>query len=393
MLNNDTTFLSDQSIWSILETHLNEKNDDQIFNQICNSCTSHDIIYDHNAYICNNCGIINSEILDDSPEWNNFEDSKDNSRCSNPSNYFFPKSSFAITINSNVYSNIKRLKNWEQIPYKERILLEVFNLIDMKCKKYKIIKAIGDNTKILYNNIKLIKHINGKSDKEKLIIIRGKNRMQIIAACFYYGAILQKHPRSTKEVAEIFELTIKDITKGNRTFLKLMNDDKKIIDIKPINASEFIERFCSKIKISKHTMKLSKNIAENTYKLELIIDHQAISIAAACILLAMNITGELENKKIISKIFEISEVILTITFKEINKYPFPLILTNNDLTNKIYEILESKKKDINNIDSDVLDETDIVSKKEKNELLELKGLKEKKKCGRPKKIITLPLSL
>ena len=142
------------------------------------------------------------------------------------------------------------LRNWGQVPYRERSLAEVLNDIDSKCKKYNITKAVIDNAKILYKNIRETKHESG-TNKGKNVIIRGINRKQIIAACFYFGSVLQKIPRSTKEVADIFNLEIKQITKGCRKFLEIMKDNFIVFDIKPSYGSDFVDRFGSKIKLSK----------------------------------------------------------------------------------------------------------------------------------------------
>jgi len=96
---------------------------------------------------------------------------------------------------------------------------------------------------------------NKNNNENKYIIIRGINRKQIIAACFYYGALLQKSPRSTKEVAEIFNLELKQITKGCRKFLEIMKDSFIMKDIKPCQGIDYIKRFCLKLNLS-NEMKL-----------------------------------------------------------------------------------------------------------------------------------------
>jgi len=386
--------ISDDNLWNILEnitdntTSIINKSD-----QSCNNCTSINIIYssEYNTYVCSNCGLQSCEILDDSPEWNNYEDTKDTGRCGPPTSAFFPKSSLGTTINAPGFSKMKMLRTWGQVPYKERSLAEVLNDIDMKCKKYKITKAVIDNTKILYKNIREIKYDTGEN-KGKTIIIRGINRKQIISACLYFGAILQKSPRSTKEVADIFNLNIKQITKGCRNFLELMKDNFILFDIKPFHGSDFIERFGTKIKLSKDAIILAKIIAENTYKLDIASDHQPTSIAAACILLSSNIFDENISKKTISDEFKISDVTIVKTYKKISQYQ--KIFINSDLTTKILNIMNLNILNIDLIDD--LDESDVIKKDTK--LIKIikhdnidtddnYEIKYKKKCGRPRKVI------
>jgi len=333
--------ISDEKLWDILDGFSNEKktevetNKTLKFDRSCKACKSKNIVFTSGkgSYVCGDCGAEGQDILDETPEWNNYEDGKiENGRCGAPINTFFPKSSLGTTINAAGYSKVKMLRNWGQVPYRERSLGEVLNDIDNKCKKYKITKAVIDNAKILYKNIREMKHDIG-INKGKNVIIRGINRKQIIAACVYFGSILQKCPRSTKEIADIFGLELKQITKGCRKFLEIMKDNFIIFDIKPSHGSDFVERFGSKIKLNKNTIQTAKIISENTTKLDIASDHQATSIAAASILLAANILEQNISKKNISEVFEISDVTITKTYKKI--YPYQKIVMSDELTNNI----------------------------------------------------------
>jgi transcription initiation factor TFIIB len=364
--------ISDDKLWDILDNFTQEQEQDKEqdqehrvgqkqdlkisdkYNKFCAGCKSVDLIFtsSRGSYVCEHCGLESQEILDEGPEWNNYEDGKvDSGRCGAPINAFFPKSSLGTTINAPGYSKVKMLRNWGQVPYRERSLAEVLNDIDSKCKKYKITKAVIDNAKILYKNIRETKHKNG-ANKGKNVIIRGINRKQIIAACFYFGAILQKYPRSTKEVADIFNLELKQVSKGCRRFLEIMKDNFIVFDIKPSHGTDFIERFGSKIKLTKDTIQLAKQISENTTKLDIASDHQATSVAAASILLAANILEQNINKKLISEVFKISDVTITKTYKKI--YPFQKVVISDEKTNKLYHKMNIKFM-TNNIDFELND--------------------------------------
>ena len=339
--------LDDEKLWDILDNFSNDtaKEQDQLpqnqiqsknkFDLSCAECKSKNLIYTsgRSSYVCGECGTDSAEIFDESPEWNNYEDGKQESgRCGAPINAFFPKSSLGTTISAPGYSKVKMLRNWGQVPYRERSLAEVLNDIDSKCRKHKITKAVIDNAKILYKNIRETKHDSG-TNKGKNVIIRGINRRQIIAACFYFGAILQKSPRSTKEVADIFNLDLKQITKGCRRFLEIMKDNFIVFDIKPSHGSDFVERFGSKMQLNKDTIQLAKTISDNSTKIDIASDHQATSIAAASILLAANMLDQNINKKSISEVFKISDVTITKTYKKI--YPYQNIIASDELTAKI----------------------------------------------------------
>ena len=119
------------------------------------------------------------------------------------------------------------------MPYKERSRLEVLKYIDLKCTsgKVKISQPIIDNAKNLFNKLSMVKHLTGENEG-KNIIIRGLNRKSIISACLLNGANLQGKPMTPKEVAEIFGITEKQVTKSNRKFRDMMTNQTIINNIK-----------------------------------------------------------------------------------------------------------------------------------------------------------------
>jgi len=359
-LDDDLDVLSDDALWDLLDDFTNEKREK---NEIklkeedkCVLCGSDNIIFseNRNRNVCKDCGNVCDEILDDNPEWNNHEDGKKEiARGGTQINTFFPKTSLGTTISYTGWSRIKMLHSWGQMPYKERSLAQVLTDIDNKCKKYKITKAVIDNAKILYRNIRESKHQSGKN-KGKNIIIRGINRRQIIAACVYYGANLQNCTRSNKEIADIFDLEIKQVTKGCRKFLEYMQNNLILYDIKPSHGTDYINRSGGKLNLDKQILELANIISNNTTILDIATNHQPTSIAAASIVLAANILNKQIVKKDILKEFQISEVTINKTYNSIQQYKH--VVVNNEMTNKLYCKMQSKLL----IDSD--DNYDILSK-------------------------------
>lgn len=362
--------LSDDRLWDILDNFSSDKNSVQSQSQsesvaltltdsdtiieinknknhnICIECNSKNIIFtsNRNSFVCSDCGIEIDNIVDETPEWNSFEGKGSDNRCGLPTNIFFPSSSLGTVINAPGYSKVKMLKSWDQMPYKEKSLADVLNEIDTKCKKYKISKAVIDNAKILYRNLRNVKNA------DKTMIIRGINRKQIIGACFYFGAILQKSPRSSREVADIFDLDIKQVSKGCRKFLKIMKDNFIVYDIKPSHGSDFVERFGTKLKLPKDVISLAKTIATNSTKLDFTIEHNSVSVASASMLLSAHIYDYKINKKEICDMFKISDVTIMKAYSKI--YPYKSIIINYELTDSIYQemnlklIKEEMKNDI-----------------------------------------------
>lgn len=366
MMNPQTNKITDDDVLDIFYEKLNKPITSSICNK-CNICGSKNIIYTCNrsSKVCEDCGSESEHMLDESPEWNSYDDvNPTKGRCGGTTNIFFPKSSLSTVMNYRGFSKMKTLKNWSRMPYNERSLGKILNYIDEKCDSHKIPKIVKDEAKILYRNIKEIKN------KGKSIIIRGENKEDIIAACLYFAAIIQKRPRSMNEIAEIFDLELKQLTKGCRKFLEIMKDNFIIFDMCPTQSSDLVTRHGIKLKLPNNIISLSKNISANIYKLGLLSEHQSISLAAASILLACDSINYIIDKKVIAKTFDISVVTLQKTFKKLEKYK-KIICSNentNDISNKIKQSEQNNISITENLtSSNIFDESDII--KQDNELI------------------------
>ncbi len=332
----------DKEVDNNLEQTQSNDNEEEEQSYLCSNCHSDSLVNDPSKgyYVCNDCGVINQQYLDKHPEYNNYEDGKEESnRCGCPTNYFFPKASLGTKIKANNYSRLKVLHSWGQMPYRERSLLSVLENIQGKCKKYKITQTIIDNAKIMYKKINDCKHVRGKN-KGKNIIIRCINRKSLIAACVFFGCKLQGRPRSPKEIADIFDLELKQVNKGCRKFLDLMNVDILMYKIRCSQSTDFIERYCKKLKIKKEYIDSATRISNNIHKLDIASTHQPPSVAAGSILLMANLYDLDISKKSISEIFVISDVTIAKTYRKIQ--PYHKIITNDEITDKIYTKLCKK---------------------------------------------------
>lgn len=282
--------------------------------------------------VCENCGQVLDNVIDNNPEWKNYDD--DNStRCSMPTNKLLPQSSLGTTISGGVFkSRIKVLHNWNAIPYKERSLHIVFKEIQEKCMEAKIIKCIEDDAKIMYKIINESRHINGRN-KGKYIIMRGANRKSLIAACIFFACKKKDMTRSPKEIADLFKLKQTEMSRGCKIFMKLIKR-KVEIDVKMSMPEHFALRFCNVLQIQKKYIDYTLEIAKNIYKLNIATDHTPLSIATGSILLMAEHYGLVSiSKKVLADKFNISEVTISKTCKKIWEYKD--VILNSELTDRI----------------------------------------------------------
>lgn len=312
-------------------------------NNQCKECRlKGTLIYDQHMYsiVCTVCGIINEQLLDYGPEWRNYHNDDNRSeginRCGCPSSFFFPKSSQGTIMTGTNNSRLKRKQKWNSMVYKERSLNQVFEYITSVCSKNNIPKIIIDTAKILYKKISDCKHKTGVN-MGKQIIIRGKNRISIIAACVFKACEMNSSPRSIKEIAKYFDLDEKKVTKGNKHFEKIMkNVDDKFINMDHFNshtAEDYIRRHCSKLKINKNDTNLAITIAHNCGRMKLVPDHNPQSIAAGSILLMSYHLNKNIDKKNIATLFGTSDVTISKIYNKL--LPYLDALVDNEATTYI----------------------------------------------------------
>ena len=287
-----------------------DRSEENMGNECCKLVDNY-IIY-NGMTTCKECSTVISNVSE-SPEWRYYgsNDSKgsDPTRCGMPTNVLLPESSIGSTVNfknnNKSMNQIRRYQNFHGMPYKERSKYKVFNIITEKCTNHSINQKIVNEAKSLYSNISEIK------------ISRGSNRAGIIAACVYFSCKECDVPRSSKEIAEIFDINITVMTKGCKNFHEIMNlnkSNKTRIQNKSIHPNDFIERFSDKLNID--VLKI-KNICKISLDNNIISQNTPQSIASGCIYYYIK-KNKLEiTKKDLSNICKISEVTINKCYKKI----------------------------------------------------------------------------
>ena len=322
----------------------NNKNKKILF---CDDCGSDNVIEDtsHGILVCTNCGQVVSSLMDCGAEWTQYNDDnkKDMNRCSHPISQLLPQSSMATTIGGACSSRIKTLHGWSAMPYKERSLNEVFKIIQLKCSENKIMKCIEDDAKIMYKNISECKHYEGKN-LGKSVIIRGKNRMSVIAACILFACRKKDKSRSSKEIAKSFKLKKTEITKGCKIFQKLAKITNIELKLTSVNPEQFIIRFCEELRVKKNFIDQAIQISNNAQKLQIASVHTPISLATGSIFMMITLNELKIQKKMIADQFNVSQVTIAKAYKKLE--PFINLLTNNELCDRLSIEIKKYQNDI-----------------------------------------------
>lgn len=292
--------------------------------QCCEDIKNHLVF--QGVITCSKCNNTITNIMS-TAEWryygSNDTKSSDPTRCGMPLNQLLPESSIGTSISyrgnrSHKMNKLRKYQQWNGVPYKERSLLKVFEEIGRVCKKSGIPMIIINEANSLY------KIVSGTK------ISRGANRKGIIAACVYFSCKINKVPRSTNEVAHMFDITIPTMTKGCKKFQEIMQlnkvDINRIHHTNTITIDDFIDRFCNKLELSSQDIIQIKGISKLAQLYNLVNENTPPSMAAGCIYLYIKDEKINIHKQTIADICKISEVTVNKCYKKLEPYKDKLII-------------------------------------------------------------------
>src|SRR6056300_110668 len=206
------------AIWKQVDALVDKKDEIKLVvnNHVCTECDGVKVITPEGFPVCSSCGLVEDRFIDDSPEWTSgvSEDGKvnDPSRCGNPNSNpeLFSQSWGKGTVMATTSSSKYELKRMAKINFhmsmnhKDRSLFHAYKDIDEAC--HTLPESILKDAKMMYK----------KFNEEKLT--RGAVRLGIKANCVLYACRLSKVPRTTKEIAYMFGIQSKDISRTTQIF-------------------------------------------------------------------------------------------------------------------------------------------------------------------------------
>lgn len=205
------------TIWSDIDKLLQQTTEEKPVNiNLCRECTGVKIFSPEGLPTCSECGLVEDRYVDDTAEWTSGmnDDGKvnDPSRCGNPNSnpelfsQNWGKGTIISTQHSSTYENKRMAKiNFHMsMNHKDRSLFHAYRDIDEAC--HTLPEVVLKDAKMMYR----------KFNEEKLT--RGAVRLGIKANCVLYACRLAKHPRTTKEIADMFGIQSKDVSRTTQIF-------------------------------------------------------------------------------------------------------------------------------------------------------------------------------
>jgi len=332
----------------------------------CQKCSSHNIIQADGFLTCRDCGIQNSIIIDSGQEWRYYgsEDSKaDPARCGLPTSDLLPETSNGSMIGMRSYESYKvkklrTMQSWSSISYQDNKLISSFNNITAISVNAGISQCIIEEAKHMYKKVYLMKACK----RIKLEVMQASS---VLWACKIKGV-----PRDTMEMAQMFNIKVKDMRRGSKLFENVWNSivigeldnikqeavdgcnaehadesvEERIISheqiatdaskasatledssLKPSNSTDYLHRSCSKLGLSDEVYMVCKSMCVYAEDNDLLIKHIPVSRTAGCIYftcLLLKIKMTFED---IAKICDISEITIKKCYQKINKFSDELV--------------------------------------------------------------------
>jgi len=302
-------------IWDLLASlKLGDNNEggdsrDKTQETSCEFCNSTNIILEDGHFVCKACNTISHRFIDANAEWRYYgaEDSKssDPTRCGMPVNELLPDSSLGSVISNKMNESydmrlIRKYHMWNSMTYKERTLYNIFDNITVNATNNGISNSIIEEAKMFYKKV------------SESRISRGDNRSGLIASSIYMSCKSNKVPRSTKEIAKMFNIKITTMTKGCKKF----NDILKM-NLDSTRPQDFIQRFASKLNLTHEIRELCKYIVDKADEFNIVSENTPPSIAAGSIYLCICLCSLDITKKDLAVACGISQVTLTKCYKKL----------------------------------------------------------------------------
>lgn len=277
----------------------------------CSECGGNDLIEDCGHSLCASCGTDLGPILqgDDGSMYHDSEKTGNTHRLSSSGNSLLQKSSLGTSIGggSYKYRSMMRYHTYNSMPYKERSQWKIFKKIKQACDTIHIPKSISDEAQRLYKNI------------SEQCSVRGKHRLGMIASCLFYACKYEGVPRTSKEIACLFEIEFQDLTKAMKKFREVIGSKKEQTAIS--TALDYVPRFCQAVSYTLHEQHMIECMIAKCYILNILPECTSVSLAAA-ILYVLN-THVCKHSHItkskISEVCRVSEVTILKCYRKLQQ--------------------------------------------------------------------------
>ncbi len=288
----------------------------------CPQCGSTKLIYDvtRGEIICANCGYVMSEReIDRGAEWRAFtpEERERRSRVGAPISRFGIESLVTdidwagrdatgreISLRKKI--EMLRLRKW-QVRARAQSSIER-NLAQAVVELERLGAQLGLPKSVLDRAIEIYRKALDSN------LVRGRSIESVMAAAVYAACREMRLPRTLDEIALYTRAGRKDVARCYRLLLR-----EAAIKVPLPNASDFVPRIGSLLRLSGSTIKRAMEIIEQARNAGLTAGKDPAGLAAAAIYIAAIQNGEMRTQKEVARAAKVTEVTVRNRYKELVK--------------------------------------------------------------------------
>lgn len=305
----------------MVENEKIKKSVDEI--QKCPECGSTQLVrdYERGELICNNCGIVIDEsFIDQGAEWRAFDSEQNDARARTGSPMTFTihdkglstdiswknKDSYGKSIPTRNRAQLYRLRKWQKrikvSNAAERNLSQALQELERMASNLSIPKDVWETAAVIYR----------KAVKQNMI--RGRSIEGVVAGSIYAACRITNVPRTLDEIATVTRVKKKEIGRTYRIMSRYLK-----LNIMPSKPEDYINRFCSKLKLSMEARKKGSEILKSAEENDLISGKGPTGVAAAAIYIASLMTGERRTQRAVAEVAGVTEVTIRNRYKELTE--------------------------------------------------------------------------
>ncbi len=289
----------------------------------CPECSSTQLVrdYERGELICNNCGIVIDEsYIDQGPEWRAFDSEQNESRARAGSPMTFTihdkglstdiswknKDSYGKSIPTRNRAQLYRLRKWQKrikvSNAAERNLSQALQELERMASNLSIPNDVRETAAVIYR----------KAVKQNMI--RGRSIEGVVAGAIYAACRITNVPRTLDEIAAVTRVKKKEIGRTYRIMSRYLK-----LNIMPSKPEDYVNRFCSKLKLSMDARKKASEILKMADDSDLTSGKGPTGVAAAAIYIASLLTEERRTQRAVAEVAGVTEVTIRNRYKELTE--------------------------------------------------------------------------
>jgi len=304
-----------------MENEQKKKNIEEI--EKCPECGSTQLVrdYERGELICKNCGlVIDESYIDQGPEWRAFdsEQTESRARAGSPMTYTIHdkglstdiswknKDSFGKSIPTRNRAQLYRLRKWQKrikvSNAAERNLSQALQELERMSSNLSIPQDVRETAAVIYR----------KAVKQNMI--RGRSIEGVVAGSIYAACRITNVPRTLDEIASVTRVKKKEIGRTYRIMSRYLK-----LNIMPSKPEDYVNRFCSKLKLSMEARKKATEILKMAEDNDLTSGKGPTGVAAAAIYIAALMSQERRTQRSVADVAGVTEVTIRNRYKEITE--------------------------------------------------------------------------